>query len=222
MDASTSIAIDTKNIKDVIVLSGDAYVDKNIFVNGLKMVSGTFSELENPGMEVEYTWGSHDINGVTADVSIISTSGFSNYTLGEGSLLSDLEEKNDQSLLQFVPHVTENFTRFTGAGQPSYDVGLSAISEQLWFNSQRGTPSNSEFTDLNASDAGVSYIKVNKDGLGNVVPQTYIDFSSDTSSINDVTKSHPFLTRIFDQEFEFGFDVSIPPTGKEYFVTAPV
>jgi hypothetical protein len=222
MDASTSITIDTKGIKDVIVLSGDAYVNKNIFVNGQKIISGTLSELENPGMEVEYTWGSHNINGTTTDVSVISTSGFSNSTLGAGDTPADLYEQNDQSLLQFVPHVTGDSARFTGAGQTSYDVGASAISEQLWFNGQRGTPSKSEFTDLNASDAQISYLKVNKDGLGNAVPQTYIDFSSDSSSINDVTKSHPFLTRIFDQEFKFGFDVSIPPTGERYFAVAPV
>jgi hypothetical protein len=222
MDASTSITIDNKNIKDVIVLSGDAYVNKNIFINGVKMISGTLGELENPGMEVEYTWGSHNINGTIADVSVISTSGFSNYTLGEGSLLSTLEEKNSLSLLQFTPHITENFTRFTGAGKTSYDIGTSAVSEQLWFNGQRGTPSVSEFTDLSSHDISISYMKVNQDGLGNVVPQTYIDFSSDASSINDVTKSHPFLTRVFDQEFKFGFDVSIPPTGREYFAIAPV
>ena len=222
MDASRSITVDNKNIEDVIVLSGDSYVDKDIFVNGVKMVSGTLSELENPGMEVEYTWGSHDINGVVADVSVISTSGFSNYTLGAGNLLSDLEEKNDLSLLQFVPHVTGDSARFTGAGQTSYDVGASAVSEQLWFNGQRGIPSKSEFTDLNVSDAQISYLKVNRDGLGNMVSQTYIDFSSDTASINDVTKSHPFLTRIFDQEFKFGFDVSIPSTGEKYFAITPV
>jgi hypothetical protein len=171
---------------------------------------------------VKYIWGSHDINGVTADVSVISTSGFSNSTLGVGDTPADLYEQNDQSILQFVPHVTGDSARFTGAGQTSYDVGVSAISEQLWFNGQRGTPSKSEFTDLNVSDAQISYLKVNKDGLGNAVPQTYIDFSSDTTSINDVTKSHPFLTRIFDQEFKFGFDVNIPSTGEKYFAITPV
>ena len=222
MDASRSITVDNKNIEDVIVLSGDSYVDKDIFVNGVKLVSGTLSELENPGMEVEYTWGSYDINGVAADVSVISTSGFSSSTLGVGDTPADLYEQNDPSLLQFIPHVTGDSARFTGAGQTSYDVGISAVSEQLWFNGQRGTPSKSEFTDLNVSDAQISYLKVNKDGLGNAVPQTYIDFSSDTASINDVTKSHPFLTRIFDQEFKFGFDVDIPSTGEKYFAITPV
>jgi len=222
MDASRSITVDNKNIEDVIVLSGDSYVDKDIFVNGVKLVSGTLSELENPGMEVEYTWGSYDINGVATDVSVISTSGFSSSTLGVGDTPADLYEQNDPSLLQFIPHVTGDSARFTGAGQTSYDVGISAVSEQLWFNGQRGTPSKSEFTDLNVSDAQISYLKVNKDGLGNAVPQTYIDFSSDTASINDVTKSHPFLTRIFDQEFKFGFDVGIPSTGEKYFAITPV
>jgi hypothetical protein len=222
MDASTSITIDNKNIKDVIVLSGDAYVNSNIFVNGIKMISGTFDELENSEMEVEYTWGDHNVNGVTAGVSIISTSGFSDYTLGAGNLLSDLAEKNELSLLQFVPHVTENFVRFTGAGRVDYEIGLMSASEQLWFNGQRGIPPKSEFSDLTVLDAAVSYIKVNKDGLGSVIPQTYIDFTTNTSSLNDVHQSHPFLTRVFDQEFSFGFDVNVPPTGRKYFAITPV
>ena len=222
MDASTSITIDNKNIEDVIVLSGDAYVNKNIFVNGQKIVSGTLDELENPGMEVEYTWGSHNINGVTADVSIISTSGFSNSTLGVGAPPADLYEQNDQSLLQFVPHVTESFTGFTGAGRVDYEIGAASASEQLWFNGQRGMPKKSEFSDSTVSDVTVSYMKVNKDGLGNVAPQTYIDFATNTSSLNDVSQSHPFLTRIFDQEFSFGFDVAVPPTGSKYFAIDPV
>jgi hypothetical protein len=227
MDASTSITIDNKNIKDVIVLSGDAYVNKNIFVNGMKMISGTFSELEAQGMEVEYTWGSHDINGVTVDASIISTSGFSNYTLGGvedgvGTLLSTLAEKNDLSLLQFVPHVTESFTGFTGEGRVDYEIGLESASEQLWFNGQRGVPPDSEFSDLTVSDVTVSYIKVNKDGLGNIIPQTYLDFATNVSSLNDVHQGHPSLTRIFDQEFKFGFDISVPPTGEKYFAITPV
>jgi len=222
MDASTSITIDTKNIKDVIVLSGDAYVDKNIFVNGVKIVSGTFDELENSEMEVEYTWGNHNINGTTTDVSVISTSGFSNSTLGVGDIPADLYEQNDQSLLQFVPHVTESFTRFTGEGRVDYEIGSASASEQLWFNGQRGIPPKSEFSALTVSDVEVSYMKVNKDGLGNVVPQTYLDFTTNVSSLNDVHQGHPFLTRIFDQEFKFGFDVNIPPTGEKYFAITPV
>jgi hypothetical protein len=226
MDASASIAINSKKIEDVIVLSGDAYVNKNIFVNGIKILSGTLDELESPGMEVEYTWGNHDINGVTTDVSIISTSGFSNYTLGFTKNNADggvaARELNDLSLLQFVPHVTESFTGFTGAGRVDYDIGLAAASEQLWFNGQRSIPPKSEFSSLTVTDVTVSYMKVNKDGLGNAVPQTYLDFTTNVSSLNDVHQSHPFLTRIFDQEFKFGFDVSVPPTGEKYFAMTPV
>ena len=223
MDASTSITIDNKNIKDVIVLSGDSYVGKDIFVNGIKLLSGTFDELENSEMEVEYTWGSHDINGNTVDVSIISTSGqLSNSTLGVGDTPADLYEQNDQSLLLFTPHVAGDFVRFTGAGKTDYEIGAISASEQLWFNGQRGNPVKSTFSDSTVSDASVGYLKVNKDGLGNVVPQTYIDFATNTSSLNDVSQSHPFLTRVFDQEFSFGFDVDVPPTGNKYFAIDPV
>ena len=223
MDASTSITIDNKNIKDVIVLSGDSYVDKDIFVNGIKLLSGTFDELENSEMDVEYTWGSHDINGNTVNVSIISTSGqLSNSTLGVGDTPADLYEQNDQSLLLFTPHVAGDFVRFTGAGKIDYEIGTISASEQLWFNGQRGNPVKSTFSDSTVSDASVGYLKVNKDGLGNVVPQTYIDFATNTSSLNDVSQSHPFLTRVFDQEFSFGFDVDVPPTGNKYFAIDPV
>jgi len=222
MDASTSITVDGKSLKDVIVLSGDAYVGKDIFANGIKMISGTLDELENAGMEVQYTWGNYNVNGVATDVSVISTSGFSNSTLGVGDTPADLYEQNDLSLLLFTPNVAGDFVRFTGAGEIDYEIGAISASEQLWFNGQRGKPVKSTFSDSTVSDASVSYLKVNKDGLGNVVPQTYIDFATNTSSLNDVSQSHPFLTRVFDQEFSFGFDVDVPPTGNKYFAIDPV
>jgi len=142
--------------------------------------------------------------------------------LGAGNPLSDLEKKNDLSLLLFTPNVAGDFVRFTGAGEIDYEIGTISASEQLWFNGQRGKPAKSTFSDSTVSDASVGYLKVNKDGLGNVVPQTYIDFATNTSSLNDVSQSHPFLTRVFDQEFSFGFDVDVPPTGNKYFAIDPV